>query len=116
MRALVVALVLLASPRSATGEDLQPSNLSIREPAIVCTLAQPERCRQLRPGRYLDDDAWAKLDAETRRLQTAETRLAAENASMRKSLAGWRPGWKTLALALASGIAAGTYVAVKIAD
>jgi hypothetical protein len=120
MRPLVVATVLflspLVAPRAAAESELQPSNLRITEPALVCTLAHPERCAQLRPGRYLDEERWSLLDAEVRRLQTAETRLTAENQSMRKSLAGWTPGWKTLALALASGLAGGAFLVAKLCN
>jgi hypothetical protein len=68
---------------------------------------------RLPPGYYLDEPNWNKLDLEVRRLQDQETRLTAENHSLRTSLGGWQPGWKTLSGALLLGIAAGFYVRSK---
>lgn len=39
----------------------------------------------LPPGYYITEPDYNRLDVELRRLQEAETRLAAENASLRKS-------------------------------
>lgn len=55
----------------------------------------------------LRGEAWEKLDVEIRRLQDAETRLAAENVSLRESLTdGGGPGWATLT-AFVAGAALG---------
>jgi hypothetical protein len=61
---------------------------------------------RLPPGYFLTEPDWSKLDAELRRLQNAETRLDAENKSMRKSLDDG-PGWGTLIItvtAFAAGV------------
>ena len=59
--------------------------------------------------------AWSKLDAEMRRLQDAETRLTAENQSLRTQAgSGWRPGWKLLATTLVIGTALGAYGRSKL--
>jgi hypothetical protein len=65
-------------------------------------------------GHFLDEPVWAKLDAETKRLQTVEVRLTAENASLKASAASWQPGWYTLAGAFAAGIATTLYVRSKL--
>lgn len=117
MRILVAIAVLLASPRAAAGDDRPPAeNLRVGEPAIICTLAQPERCRVVRPGRFVDEDRWSALDAELRRAQGQETRLAAENALMRKRVESWQPGWKSIAVAVIVGLGAGSYAYHKIAE
>lgn len=61
------------------------------------------------PGYFMDEENYNKLDLEVRRLQELETRLTAENRSLRESVSGWQPGWKTLALTLAVGVVAGFY-------
>ena len=53
--------------------------------------------------------AWDKLDVETKRLQDAETRLTAENKSLRAQAGGWRPGWRLIATTLLVGTALGAY-------
>lgn len=65
---------------------------------------------RLPPGYYLDEDNYARIDREVRRLQDQETRLAAENRSLRSSLAGWQPGWRTLAVTLILGTVTGFYL------
>jgi hypothetical protein len=49
-----------------------------------------------------------------KRLQDAETRLRAENASLRKDAGGITFGWYTLGTALVLGLAGGYYVSTKI--
>lgn len=61
----------------------------------------------------LDGTAWAELDLEYRRLQDVETRLTAENASLRASASEWRPGWRTLLVVFAVGAAGGVYAASR---
>lgn len=64
------------------------------------------------PGYYLDEASWDRVDAEMRRLQDAETRLAAENDVFRKDSASGL-GWGTLlvaGLAVLAGAAVDRYV------
>ncbi|MGN6108548.1 MAG: hypothetical protein ACTHU0_25810 [Kofleriaceae bacterium] len=65
-------------------------------------------------GHVLSHEAWTKIDAELLRLQELETRLTAENASLRTSASTWQPGWKTLATALVLGFASGWYAHSRI--
>jgi hypothetical protein len=68
----------------------------------------------LPPGYFLDEPTWAKVDADVKATQDLQTRLLAENASMRKTLAGWQPGWYLLVAAGVGGILLGWYAAKKL--
>lgn len=98
-RPLVVVAVLLLATRAAAGdpvvtEPAPPGVLSMRHPTV---LEVPSGKRlELPPGRFYPDPDFTKLDAEFRRLQDVETRLTAENGSLRSSASGWQPGWKTI--------------------
>ena len=62
----------------------------------------------LPPGWWLvPPDTWSDLDTKLRRLQTAETRLTAENTSLRKSARERSSRWYLLTGALSLGLAAG---------
>lgn len=105
---LVAALIvhLLAIKAAA---DPAPSNyLRMRDPSSL-TL-KSGRVLDLPPGRFVEESAFAANEAEEKRLQEAETRLTAENKSLRETAATWQPGWKTLALTLATGLALGVYL------
>lgn len=85
-------------------------HLIMRAPRLLCKPAegdQPAVCRDVPAGRFLDEPAWQTLDTEIRRLQTAETRLTAENKSLRGSLSTWQPGWRTMLVTFVVGAAAG---------
>ncbi len=103
--ALVVAfLVLVAS--DALADDARPVVQHVAAPFKV-TLASG-RVVDMPPSYIAPDPAWVALDVEMKRLQTAETRLAAENASLRQS-AQASGGWGVVALlagAFAAGVAA----------
>ena len=58
-------------------------------------------------------EMWEELDTEFRRLQDQETRLTAENKSLKKSADEWRPGWKIVVAGALLGLAAGVYVGMK---
>lgn len=58
----------------------------------------------LPPGWFLPEPRWDALDAETKRLQDAETRLTAENKSLRSAAGAWSPGWRTLIIAVGVGV------------
>lgn len=116
-RTLTIAF-LVALTSKAFGDPLTPSPdpappkpltsyLHLRTPAHVLTDGGADL--RLPPGYYLDEPTWGKLDTEVRRLQDSETRLNAENKSLKTSLSGWQPGWWTLAGAVAGGLAIGWY-------
>lgn len=75
----------------------------------TATLDTGTRVR-LPAGYFLPEPYWNALDVEMRRLQDAETRLAAENESLRSSGSTW--GWGTVGIAagaLVAGIVGGVY-------
>ncbi len=51
---------------------------------------------KLPPGYFLDEKTWAERDLEMKRLQEQETRLVAQNKSLRKSASS--PVWLTVAV------------------
>lgn len=110
-RSAALALVLLASSARVAAEPAP--RLNIREPARICTLMEPVRCREVTPGVFLTVDAWGDLDTELRRSQDNETRLAAENNSLRDTTMSWQPGWKTIAVTLLTGLAGGIYLGMQ---
>lgn len=62
----------------------------------------------------LQPDARSAMDLETKRLQDAETRLEAENRSLKKTAAEWQPGWKLLLSATLVGLVGGAYLGYKL--
>lgn len=105
----VGVLVMLSAARAAA--DPAPADWTrLRSASEVRTEAGSHVT--LPPGYFLPEPAFERLDAELRRLQDAETRLKAENESLRASAAWSGPGWGTVALVLGAagaGIAAGAH-------
>lgn len=117
--AVVAVGVLLASTGAAadTTTILPESQTPIRahEPAQVCIRgAVPARCADVPPGVYVPEGRWEALDVEMRRLQDQETRLSAENKSLRESAGSWQPGWYTLTATLLTGLVGGWYLHEKL--
>lgn len=110
--ALALALLLVsASVAAEPAPPSEPTYVQTEEPRLLCVPATPiEKCRDLPPGRFLDELTFSALDAELKRLQDAETRLAAENKAMRESVQGWQPGWRTLVVTLVVGAVGGFYI------
>ncbi len=101
--AIVAGLIVWLAASEAFGEpDTQPLHVT----ESVTLRADNGAEMRVPPGRYLPEPAWVALDVEMRRLQTVETRLTAENTSLRKSVADAGPGWGTAA-AVVGAIAAG---------
>lgn len=98
---LIVAVVLVLTLVAASAAA-EPLRLTVS--TTVSDGAGNER--RLPPGYFLEDGTWSALDAELRRLQEAETRLAAENQSLRKS-AGAPPRWWWVVVGVATGATAG---------
>lgn len=104
----LVALVLLQAPALA-----EPP-LHLQTARNACHLVDLTDCITLGPGYVLTNEAFSALDVEMRRLQDQETRLTAENVSLKKSAQGWQPGWKTLLISFAIGAGLAVYVERKI--
>lgn len=69
---------------------------------------------RLPPGYFLDEAKYRRDEVELKRLQDAETRLTAENASFRESAKAWSPPFWLLGTAFAVGAATGVYVVLKL--
>jgi hypothetical protein len=118
-RAIVMGLLILTSSPGAAdpiGDVSRPSKyVQTEAPRLLCMPpTPPDRCIELPIGRFVDEGAWGRLDVELRRLQDAETRLKAENVSLKGSLSGWSPGWRTIIVAISTGLAGGIYVGSKL--
>lgn len=104
--ALVVAgvVTLLAAPAAAEPLPL-PEVIPVTESVTLRSDAGLEL--RVPPGFYVPAPAWAALDLELKRSQTAETRLQAENQSLRASAKDDSgPGWGSV-IAIGSALAAG---------
>lgn len=110
-RRIVISTIvaLAAMTRVASGD---PVNLHMRTPSTCETEGGTKL--QLPPGYFLDEESHDRLDREVRRLQDAETRLVAENRSLRGTLSSWQPGWVVLVVAVAGGVALGVYAGSKL--
>jgi hypothetical protein len=110
-RVAAFAALLLTVPNLAVGEPLPLPSPHVRLTAGGLLAVPDGRTFDLPTAtRVITPDGWALLDAEVRRLQDAETRLGAENTSLRASADTWRPGWIVVVSAVAVGLAAGWYV------
>lgn len=112
--ALAVALAVLLLPAGAIAEGDPPfedTSVPLHIVSASDVVTDGGSLLRLPPGYFLDEPMWLRFDTEIRRLQDAETRLAAENESLRESVSRAPPGgWRTMVLvagALAAGIAIG---------
>lgn len=110
-----VLLILAASSRAAADPAPDTSDyVHIAAASLVRTDTGSEM--RLPPGYFLSEPAHDRVDAEFRRLRDLETKLVAENKSLRASAQEWQPGWKLLTAALVAGFAGGLYVYAKFDD
>lgn len=68
----------------------------------------------LPPGYFYDEATHAALDVEVKRLQTVETRLTAENESLRSTLSTWQPPTYLLVTTFVIGLGLGAYLVSKL--
>lgn len=111
--ALAVAVAICLESR-ATAEPYEPKpgeTLHLKTPSTAKTDGGTDL--RLPPGYFLDEKTHGALDVEMKRLQDVETRLNAENKSMRARLASWQPGLYVLGTALVVGFSAGFYIGRK---
>lgn len=110
-RILTVVLVLTMVRTAIAGPYVQKPGeiLHINTPGDLHTDGGSDV--RLLPGIYYDDRSFKTLDDEMRRLQEVETRLKAENKSLRGSAKSISFGWYALGTALAAGIATGYLLA-----
>jgi hypothetical protein len=95
--ALVAALIVLHVTRPAGGEPIK-----VKSPSTLRTDKGSEV--RLPPGVFLSQPEYDELDVEVRRLQDAETRLRAENISLRNSLRDTPSPWIGLVGVALTGI------------
>lgn len=104
--AALAAAVLASLPSAAAAEPL-PQIVQVTESITLRNDAGAEL--RVPPGFYVPDVTWYAVDKEVRRLQAAETRLAAENKSLRSQASADGIGWGTVA-AIATALALGAGV------
>lgn len=114
--AAACALGTLLLGARAAAEPISPKEgelIHIQSPSSVKTDGGSEI--RLPPSFCIDEAGWDKLDLEVHRLQEAETRLKAENKSLRKSASSeaFSFGWKSLTSAVVLGLAAGYWIAER---
>ncbi len=107
--AFLVALAITLFATRAAAEPERPIHLTVR------TKVSDESGNELRlpPGYFLTEETWARLDAETKRLQDQETRLTAENQVLREG-GGGMPSWWWVAAGIAAGAAGGYFVGNRL--
>lgn len=116
-RAVAIAVVAALAPRAAAEPESgtpvpKTGAVHLKTPSDVKT--DGGSVLRLPPGYFVDEPSWGKLDAEMKRAQDAETRLSAENVSLRKSASGFSFGWKSLSTVFVLGVAAGVYANRKL--
>lgn len=104
---IVVSLILIAGMPEVAADD---GHIVTKEVTEICHLDKVT-CTVLQPGHFLNEQTYTKLDIEMRRLQDQETRLKAQNDSLRSS-ANDVP-WLPIALSLGAGLILGTYLGTK---
>jgi hypothetical protein len=107
--AIVAAVLALAPLLSASTAAADPPctvrRCRIESPSTLKTDGGSEL--RLPPGTFFPAPLPEQVDAELRRLQDAETRLAAENAALRASADELPFGWGTVLAVLAAAVAGG---------
>ncbi len=99
---IVLALATVLAAKDASGDPIY----RIKSPSTLKTEKGSEL--KLPPGYFLDETTWQERDAELKRLQEQETRLKAENGSLRKSAKEDYP-WLATGVVGAFGIAVGIF-------
>lgn len=115
--ALVLVLLLAGASAAADPSPAQtkPTHVVTELPRLLCVPPAPSTtCRDLPPGHFVDAATWSALDAELRRAHDEVTHLRAANDSLRAQMRGWSPGWRTVAVTLATGVALGVYAHWKL--
>lgn len=108
--ALVVALFVFLVGGRAFADEVKPlPEGHVRLTTGNGELIAPNGDRYFLPvgTHILDGTSWENLDGEHRRLQEQETRLKAENRSLRNSANEWSPGWRTVVFITAGALAIG---------
>lgn len=105
-RYALALLVVAALTRETAAEPIY----HIKSPSVLKTEKGSEL--SLPPGWFLDERTWQERDLEMRRLQEQETRLKAENDSLRKSARDDYP-WLATGVVGAFGVAVGIFIVTQ---
>lgn len=106
---LAAACVVYLLATRAAAEPAPSERLRMRDPSVL-TL-KSGRVLELPPGRFIEEDAFQRMEAAYKAAQEKATRAAAERDSYRKTLTEeWRPGWKSLVVAFGMGMAYAKFV------
>lgn len=112
--AILAALLVLFSTDRVFADDAPLQTLPsphVRLPQGGELIVPEDRHYFLPLGTHIIDNlGWQDLDNEVKRLQDSETRLKAENKSLKSALSSWSPGWGSLILLTGLAIATGTVV------
>ncbi len=114
--AIALGLLFLLAARSSADVIVLPLpvNIRIHSNSTLITDTNPGVDLRLPPGYFMDEPTRDKLDGEVKRLQDAETRLKAENESLRDSSRHYFPGWTVFGAAFAAGLAGGIWIGLKL--
>lgn len=103
--AVLIAVILVLLPSDAISEPVRFKN------GAVCTTAAGNRVDLTPKSVAFTDTEYSALDVEMKRLQDAETRLKAENTSLRKSDVTGRGTLYAIGGALVTGLGVGYWLA-----
>jgi hypothetical protein len=112
MRATIVCVsVIVALTRPARADDVD-LNLRISSRSTLKTEGGSELSLPARV-RIMSEEKFEALDKEVRRLQEVETRLSAENASLRATPSG-SSTWIAVTIVAAGSLIAGAYLGWRV--
>lgn len=106
--ALLIGLVVFLGSSVASADVDLPSG-HVRLTTGPGELIAPNGQRYYLPvgTHILDSITWDKLDQDVKATKDDNTRLKAENESLKRSLSSWSPGWGTLIVLTTLTIAVG---------
>ena len=106
--AVAVAIILVLFSDRVLAEDLPFGHYVVKNTAVVDVAGAKFN---LPVGTHVvTPDLWGTLETEVKRLQDQETRLKAENQSLKNALNAWSPGIGTLAVIAGSVVLVGVVV------
>lgn len=115
--AIFAAVLVVCAPTVASGDDvveLPRPHVELTSGDAIVTTVGGIKFRVPQGSHIIVPESYSLLDAEMKRLQEQEVRLTAENKSLRKTAAGWQPGWKILLSTAVVALATGAYYGAKL--
>ncbi len=120
---VAIFLVLLTPKVAAYPLERFESELVVPEAPVYFHVASNSTLRtdtrpdlevRLPPGYFMDESTHKKVDDELKFLQERNTRLTAENYSLKTVASGYLPGWKIVIVSALLGVAGGIYIGTKL--